>query len=65
MVSIDLSFNSPKTQNKVFTLSLFCLSLKSATLDRFSDNNISAVKNEGIVYCKDFEWSSFMRLLGL
>ena len=65
MASIGLSFNSSKRQNKVFTLSLFCLSLKSATLDHFSDDNISAVKNEGILYWKDFEWSSFMHLLGL
>ena len=37
----------------------------SATLDHFSHDNIGAVKNEAISNSKDFEWNSFMRLLGL
>ena len=43
----------------------FCLGLKSATLDLFSNDIIGAVKNETILNYKDFEWSSFMCLLGL
>ena len=59
-----LAFNSQK--NKIRSLHyFFCLSLKSATLDHFSNDNIGAVKNETILICKDFEWSSLMCLLGL
>ena len=60
----DLAFNSQK--EKIRSLQyFFCLSLKSATLEHFSSDNIGAVKNEAILNCKDFEWSSFMCLLGL
>ena len=60
----ELAFNSQK--GKIRSLHyFFCLSLKSATLDNFSSDNISTVKNEAILNCKDFEWSSFMCLLGL
>ena len=59
----DLAFNSQK--DKIRPLHFFCLSLKSATLDHFSHDNIGAVKNEAILNSKDFEWNSFMRLLGL
>ena len=60
----DLAFNSQK--DKIRSLRyFFCLSLKSATLDHFSNDNIGAVKNEAILNWKDFEWSGFMCLLGL
>ena len=59
----DLAFNSQK--DKIRHLHFFWLSLKSATLDHFSYDNIGAVKNEAILNSKDFEWNSFMRLLGL
>ena len=60
----DLAFNSQK--DKIRSLHyFFCLSLKSATLYHLSNDNIVAAKNEAILHCKDFEWSSFMCLLGL
>ena len=60
----DLAFNSQR--DKIRSLHyFFCFSLKSATLDHFFNDNIGAVKNDAILNCKDFEWSSFMCLLGL
>ena len=60
----DLAFNSQKDKIRPLHY-FFCLSLKGATIDHFSNDNIGAVKNEAILNCKDFEWSSFMCLLGL
>ena len=60
----DLAFNSQKDKIRPLHY-FFCLSLKCATIYHFSNNNIGAVKNEAILNCKDFEWSSFMCLLGL
>ena len=39
--------------------------LKSATIDHFFNENIGVVKNEAFLNWKDFEWSSFLCLLGL
>ena len=60
----DLAFNSQK--DKIRSLHyFFCLSLNGATLDHCINDNIGAVKNEAILNCKYFEWSSFLCLLGL
>ena len=60
----DLAFNSRKGKIKPLHY-FFCLSLKGATIYHLSNDNIAAMKNEEILNCKDFEYSSFMCLLGL
>ena len=60
----DLAFNSQKDKIRPLHY-FFCLNLKGATIDHFSNDNIGAVKKEAILNIKDFAWSSFMCLLGL
>ena len=55
----DLAFKSQK--NKKWPLNYYVrLSLKNTTLDSHSKDIIGAVKNEAILNCRDFEWSSFI-----
>lgn len=60
----DLAFKSQKNTKRSLN-HFFRLSLKNATLDHCANDNLGAVKNEAILNCKNFEWCSFMCLLGL